>query len=157
MLFRSPILDGKVLDGNVTSTISRLTGIDHFDGRIIVAVQDGRTRLAKIQLREDCTKVQGSFGGGDRSKEFSFGRTCGCNGLSFRLIGDCTAGQKKSKTSGRTSLTQVIGMGSVDETHKSGKRSLREERERGRVGRRREHRVGRQGGARSRAAEANSP
>ena len=48
-------------------------------------------------------------------------------------------------------------MGSVDETHKSGKRSLREERERGRVGRRREHRVGRQGGARSRAAEANSP
>ena len=56
-----PILDGKVLDGNVTSTISRLTGIDHFDGRIIVAVQDGRTRLAKIQLGKDCTKVQGSL------------------------------------------------------------------------------------------------
>ncbi len=27
-------------------------------------------------------------------------------------------------------MTQVIGMGSVDETHKGGKRSLREERER---------------------------
>ncbi len=126
-----PILHGKVLDGKVTSTISRWTGSDHCDGgMIIIFVQDGGTRLWKIQLREDCTKVQGSFGGGDRSKEFSFGRTCGRNGLSLRLIGDSTAGKKKSKTGGGASLMQVIGIGTVDETHKGGKRSLREERER---------------------------
>ena len=45
-----PILDGKVLDGNVASTISGLTGIDHLDGGIIIFVQDGGTRLLKIQF-----------------------------------------------------------------------------------------------------------
>ena len=33
-----PVLDGKVLDHNVTAAFSRDAGIDHVDGRLVITV-----------------------------------------------------------------------------------------------------------------------
>jgi hypothetical protein len=46
----APILDGEVLDINVLGAFSRLVGIHHFDGRLIVFVQRSRTMLRKTEL-----------------------------------------------------------------------------------------------------------
>ncbi len=45
-----PVLDGKVLDINVTRTFRRDLGVDHIDSRHIVFVDRSRTSLRKAEL-----------------------------------------------------------------------------------------------------------
>ena len=46
-----PILNGKMLDGNMTSSVSGLAGINHFDSGIVILIKNRRARLRKAKFR----------------------------------------------------------------------------------------------------------
>ena len=59
------------------------------------------------------------FGCCDGCKEFCLSGTCDSDGLDLAATGDCTTGQEKSMTSGGTSVTEVVSMGSINEASKA--------------------------------------
>ena len=87
-----PILDGKVLDVNMTGAFRWDAGVDHIDGRFVVFVDWGGAILGESQIRQDGSEVFGMFGCSNGSQELSFGGACGSDRLSFAAAGHCTAG-----------------------------------------------------------------
>ena len=54
------------------------------------------------------------FGSRYSSKEFSFCRTGGSDGLGFGFVGNNTTTENKSKASGRSAISKIVGMGSIN-------------------------------------------
>ena len=100
-----PILDGKVLDVNMTGTFSGNTRIDHFDGRLIVAIDVGGSGLGKTKIGENGAKIFGMFGRRDSSNEFSFGGRGGSNRLGFATIRNAAARHGKGVASDGAATT----------------------------------------------------
>ena len=86
-----PVLDGKVLDVNVTGTLSGNLSVDHIDSGLVVQVQASGARRGETKLFEDCTQVPSLFGSSDGRKEFSLSGTGGGDGLCLRTITHSTA------------------------------------------------------------------
>lgn len=114
-----PILDGKMLNQNVTGTIGGDASVNHFDRGLVVAVERGRSRRGKTEFSQNGTEVAGLFGGTDSSIKFSFSRACGSSGLRLTLVRDTTARHDESKAGGGATVTEVIAVGSVKETGQS--------------------------------------
>ena len=57
-----PILKGKVLDIDVSRSLSENASIDHVDSRLVVFVYGGRAIWRKTKVLHDGTKVLGLFG-----------------------------------------------------------------------------------------------
>jgi hypothetical protein len=53
----APILNGKVLDFDVTRLFGRLVGINHFDGGLVVFIEEGGSILSKSELSQDGSKI----------------------------------------------------------------------------------------------------
>ena len=60
-----PILNGKMLYGNMTSSVSGLAGINHFDSGIVILIKNRGAGWRKAKFRENCTQIDGGFGGRD--------------------------------------------------------------------------------------------
>ena len=110
MASTSPILDGKVLDVDVTGAFCRASSIDHFDGRFVVFVKNGRSFLSEAKLMEKEAQVFGNLGSSNGSNEFSLSGAGGSDGLSFGTVGNNTTSKGETITGGRTALTKVISM-----------------------------------------------
>ena len=67
-----PLLNGKMLNVDVSGIRSGLAFIDHGNGRDIVFVEWCGTLLWNAKLAKDGTKVFSNLGGMDSSDEFSF-------------------------------------------------------------------------------------
>ena len=72
----SPILDGKMLNLNMTRTFSGDTVVDHIDSRHVVFVERGWTNLRVSDFQEDGTQVLGVLGCCDGSNKFGFSASC---------------------------------------------------------------------------------
>ena len=68
----SPVLDGEVLDVDVTRTLGWNAAADHVDRRHIVNVKRCWSLLLVAEFEEYRTKVLSMLGRGNCSKEFSF-------------------------------------------------------------------------------------
>ena len=113
-----PVLDGKMLDIDVTRAFGGDLGVDHVDGRLVVGVEDSGAFWRETQLSHDGVKVLGMLGGGDSSHEFSFSGACGSDGLCFASVGHSSAAEHESITCSGTPVAKVIGVGGVKETSK---------------------------------------
>ena len=67
-----PLLEGEMLDVDMTSTWCGAICIDHQDSRGVIFKQSGRTKLWVPKLEEDRPKVFGNLGGMDSGEEFGF-------------------------------------------------------------------------------------
>ena len=113
-----PVLNGKMLDINVSRAFGGDLGVDHVDGRLVVGVEDSRAFGRKTQLCHDSAKVFGMLGGGNSSHEFSFSGACGSDGLCFAAVGHSSAAEHESITCSGTPVAEIVGMGGVKETSK---------------------------------------
>ena len=105
-----PILDGEVLDVDVSGAFGRASSIDHFDGRFVVFVKNGRTFLSEAKLMENEVEVFGNLGSSNGSNEFSLSGAGGSDGLSLGTVCNDTTSKGETITGGRTTLTKVITM-----------------------------------------------
>jgi hypothetical protein len=81
-----PLLDSKILDVNVSEAFGGASGIDQFNGRFIIFVQDGRLLLSKSELMKDEMEVFCNFSGCNSGDELCLSGAGGCDGLSFGMI-----------------------------------------------------------------------
>ena len=104
--------------------------MDHFDGGGVVFVQVGRGILRKTEFTKDGTEVFRNLCSGDSGNKFGFRAASGSNGLGLGPIGNDTAREHEGVACGRSSATEVIGMGSIDVASESKMiSSFRERRE----------------------------
>ena len=99
--------------------ICRDAHIDHLDGRLVVAVEDGGGKLREAKLKKERAKVASLFGGADSGIELRLGGGASCSdGLRFAFVRNATTGQHEGKTSGGAAIANVIGMGSIKKEKK---------------------------------------
>ena len=109
-----PILNGKMLDINVTGALGRDASVDHVDSRHVVFVDWGGTGLGKTEFEEDRAKVLRMFSCDNCSQKFGFSGAGGCDGLGLSAVRNGTTTEDKGVSGSRTSFTEVIGMSSID-------------------------------------------
>ena len=68
-----PILNGKILDINMTRTLSGDTVVDHIDGRHIVFIEPGWIILRVSKFQKDGTQILCVFCRCDSGNKLSFG------------------------------------------------------------------------------------
>ncbi len=68
-----PLLQGEMLDVDVTGTRCGTIRVNHQDRGCIILKQRGRTELWVSKLQENRAKVLGDFGGMNGGEEFGFG------------------------------------------------------------------------------------
>ena len=117
-----PILNRKVLDQNMTRAIRRNASVDHFDGGLVVTVEDCGGGGLKTKVGKYGAKVPSVFGSTHGGIKLSFSRARGRGSLSLTFVSNTTAGKNKNEASGRASLAEVIGVGGVKETGEHGTR-----------------------------------
>ena len=117
-----PILNGKMLNVDVTGSVSGMTCIDQFDGGCIVFVKDSGIVLRESEFLENGAQVKRDLGGRDCSKEFSLSGAGGCTALCLRLVGNGCTGKGEDTSSCGSSCAQVIGVGSIDKTYECERR-----------------------------------
>ena len=67
-----PVLDGKVLDIDMTRALSGNTSVDHVDGGLVVTIQRCRFAWREPQLLHNGAEVARMFSSGDSSEELGF-------------------------------------------------------------------------------------
>ena len=111
-----PILDGKVLDIDMTGTLGGDLGVDHIDRRHIVLIDWGRPRGRKTKLRENGSEVLGVFGGRDSAEKLSLSGAGGCDGLSLTAVAHSAPSKEEGIPSSGSAIAKIVGMCSIDET-----------------------------------------
>jgi hypothetical protein len=111
-----PILNSEELNKDVARAVSGDTSVDHLDSGCVITVEGCGVGLRETKFDEDGTEVLGMFGCADGSVELGFSRAGGSERLGFAFIGDGATCEKEGVASGGTTLAEVVGMGSVDET-----------------------------------------
>ena len=81
-----PILNGKILDINMSRTFSGDTVVDHIDSRHIVFLVRRRSILRVSKLEKDGTQILCVFCRCDSGNKLSFGAGGSSGRLSFRAI-----------------------------------------------------------------------
>jgi len=109
-----PILNGKMLDVNMSGARGRATRINHLDGGNVIFVERRRRSLGKPELGKDGTEVLGNLGSGDGSDEFSFSGASGGSRLCLGAIGNGTTSKSESIASSRPTLSKIVGIGGVN-------------------------------------------
>ena len=105
------ILNGKMLDINMSGARGRATRINHLDGGNVIFVERRRRSLGKPELGKDGTEVLGNLGSGDGSDEFSFSGACGGSRLCLGAIGNGTTSKRESRASSGPTLSKIVGIG----------------------------------------------
>jgi len=111
-----PILHSEVLDVNVMRALSWDTSVDHVDGRLVVAVHDGRAFGWKAKIGHCCVHVLSMLCGGNGGKKFRFGgaRSGDRLRLTSALVGNGAATQQEGIAGGKSAVTQIICMHSIE-------------------------------------------
>ena len=65
-----PVLDGEVLDLDVTRSLGGHTSVDHVNGRLVILVDGGRLGLGESEFLHNRPDVSGLLGCGDSGEEF---------------------------------------------------------------------------------------
>ena len=112
-----PILNGKMLDVNVTRAFGGNASVDHFDSRHVVFVDRRGTKLREPQFLQNGAKVLRMFGCKDSSEKLSFSRASGSDRLCFGAIRDSTTAKHESVAGRRTAIAEIVGVSSIDEAH----------------------------------------
>ena len=81
-----PVLDGKVLDVNVTRSLSRNSSIDHFDRGHVVLVDRSGSMLWKSEFFQNEPQVPGMFSSENGGKKLSFGGAGSRDGLRLSAV-----------------------------------------------------------------------
>ena len=92
-----PVLDGKMLDVNVTKPCNRDTVVDQFYSKHIAFVKGSRAVLAMAQFQKDRMGITCMLCSNNHDKNFSFGIGLVSSGLSFREVQNNAAIQEESK------------------------------------------------------------
>ena len=103
-----PVLNGEVLDVNVTRAISRLTAIDDMYSRHVVFVHGSGTGLGEAQLVHNSSEAPSVFCSKYGSWEFCFGGACSCDGLSLCVTGGGTSTEEECTTGGRAHASVAL-------------------------------------------------
>lgn len=111
-----PILDGKMLNQNMTGAFGRDAGVDHIDGGLIITIERCWRKLGKPEFGEDGAKIASLLGSGYSSVKFGLGGAGGGGGLGLALVRDATAREHESEASGGAAVAKIIGMCSVNKT-----------------------------------------
>ena len=109
-----PFLDGKMLDVDVPRAFGGHACIDHANGRHVVFVDGGRTKLGVTQFTEDRMEIFGMLGSKYSSKKLSFGGGSRGDGLSLSAVRDGSAAEHKSVAGGGTTVAEIVGVGRID-------------------------------------------
>jgi len=80
-----------VLNINVTRALSGYASVDHIDGRLVVAMHDGRAFGRKAKVSHDCTHISSMLCCGNSGKEFRFSGAGSGDGLRLTSVGDSAA------------------------------------------------------------------
>jgi len=99
-----------VLNINVTRVLSGYTSVDHIDGRLVVAIHDGRAFGWKAKVGHDCAHVSSMFRCGNSGKEFRFSGAGSGDGLRLTSVGDSAATQEEGIASSGSAVAQIIGV-----------------------------------------------
>ena len=109
------ILNGKVLDINMSGARGRATPINHFDGGNIICIERRRRSLGKPELGKEGAEVLGNnLGSGDGSDEFCFSGAGGSSRLRLGAIGNGTTSKSESIASSGPTLSKIVGIGGVN-------------------------------------------
>ena len=109
-----PLLQGEVLDVNVTGTRCGTICVNHQDRGCIVLEQRGRTELWVSKLQENRAKVLGDLGGMNGGEEFGFGGASRYRGLYLGLVRQGTTAKHEDKAGDRASCDQIGGVCCID-------------------------------------------
>jgi len=110
-----PVLDGKVLDVNVTGALRGHTSVDHIDGRLVIAVHDCRAFRREAEVCHDCSHVLSMLRGGNSGKEPRFGGAGSSDRLHFALVRDGATTEEEGVACSRSAVTQIIGVCGIKE------------------------------------------
>jgi len=111
-----PVLDGEVLDVDMTGTLGRNLGIDHLECGDVVDVERGRAGLSETELAHDGAQVLGVLGSKDSSKELCLSRAGGSDGLRLGAVRDSAAAEEEGVACSRAAGSKIVSVGSVDVT-----------------------------------------
>ena len=124
-----PILNCEMLDIDMPRAHGRASGIDHLDDGFVVFLLDrSGTSLRKTEFAKDGTEVFGNFGSFDGGKKFGLGARSSSDRLSMTTICNDTSSNEKAVASSRTTVTEIIGVGHIDESTKLKRRCAGRER-----------------------------
>lgn len=114
----APFLNSKPLNVNVTGTFSGLAIVNDINRRLIIFVDNSRAMGWEAKLTKNRTDIATDFACMDGGKEFGFRRTSSNDGLRFHSVGDGSSNHDESVASSRALITQVVGMGCVNDGEK---------------------------------------
>jgi len=99
----------------VKRAISRYTSVDHIDGRLIIAMHDGRAFRRVTYVGHDGAHVSSMLHGGDSGKELRFDGAGSSDGLGFASVRQGATSEKKGVACSRLAVAQIIGVCGIKE------------------------------------------
>ena len=94
-----------------TRAVSGYACINHVDGGLVVAEEHSWMQAREPKISQDKAQIMSEFSNTDGSIKFGLSRTGDCGCLSFALVGNAAAGNKKSEAGGGASRAKTVGMG----------------------------------------------
>ena len=111
-----------MLDQNMLGAIGGDASVDHFNGGLVVTIQNSERGRRKTKIGKDGAKVASVFGSADSSIKFGFSRAGGGSSLRLTLVSNTTASKEESEASGGAALAEVIRVGRIKEAGELGTR-----------------------------------
>ncbi len=105
-----PLLNGEMLNINMSRTWRRSTRVNHQNRCLIVLVKHRWTRLCIVQLEEDRSQIFCNLRGLDGGDEFGFCRACRDRRLDLRLVCNWSTTEHESETGDGTSCAEIRGV-----------------------------------------------
>lgn len=111
----TPLLNGKMLNVDVTRARRRLAVINHGNGSQILFIEGGGSRLRKTKLGEDGTKILCNLGSLTSADKFGLSTGSSDSSLKLRLVSNRTTSEAEDKASNRATGLDIDGMGGIDD------------------------------------------
>jgi len=103
-----------VLNINVTRALSGYASVDYIDGRLVVAIHDGRAFGRKAKVSHDCAHISSMLRCGNSNKEFRFSGAGNGDGLCLTSVGDSAATQEEGIASSGSAVAQIVGVCGIE-------------------------------------------
>ena len=103
-----------MLDINVTRALGGDLGVDHIDGRLVVAIHDGGAFGWKSKVGHDRAHVSSMLRCGNSGKEFRFSGAGSGDGLRLASVGDSATTQEEGIACSGSAVAQIIGVGGIE-------------------------------------------
>jgi len=107
-----------VLNINVTRALSGDMSIDHIDGRLVVAIHDGRAFGRKAEVSHDGAHVSSMLRCGNSGKDFRFSGAGSGDGLRLTSVGDSAATQEEGIASSGSAVAQIVGLCGIEKRNR---------------------------------------